>query len=58
MAKNAKKLRKTSEKSGVTTHQHRKMGAQKENKKPKQYKSKEDRVAEYEELPIIVSFEI
>ena len=58
LAKKPKKLSKTSERSGVTTHQHRKMGAQKEDKKPKQYKSKEDRVAEYEELPIIVSFEI
>ena len=58
MAKKPKKLSKTSEKSGVTTHQHRKTAVQKEIKKPKQYKSKEDRVAEYEELPIIVSFEI
>ena len=48
----------THERSGVTTHQHRKMGAQKEDKKPKQYKTKEDRIADYEELPVIVQFEI
>jgi len=34
------------------------MAAQKEVKKPKQYKSKEDRVADYEELPVIVKFDI
>ena len=58
MSKKPKKLRKTSERSGVTTHQHRKTAAQKEVKKPKQYKSKEDRVADYEELPVIVKFDI
>ena len=58
MSKKPKKLRTTSERSGVTTHQHRKMAAQKEVKKPKQYKSKEDRIADYEELPVIVKFDI
>ena len=58
MQKRPKKLKMTHERSGVTTHQHRKMGAQKEDKKPKQYKTKEDRIADYEELPVIVQFEI
>ena len=48
----------THERSSATTHQHRKTAVQKEIKKPKQYKTKEQRVADYEELPIIVHFDI
>ena len=53
-----KKLKKTHERNSATTHQHKKTTAQKEIKKPKQYKSKEDRIADYEELPVIVKFDI
>jgi len=58
LAKKPKKLSKTLGRGGVTTHQHRKTAAQKEVKKPKQYKSKEERIADYEELPVIVRFDI
>ena len=43
----------------ATTHQHKKTAPKSgADKKPKQYKSKEDRVADYEELPVIVKFDI
>jgi len=52
-------MNKTHERNSATTHQHKKTdpksGAE---KKPKQYKSKQDRIADGEELPIIVRFEI
>ena len=53
-----KKPKKTPGLGTTTTHQHKKTASKKEDKKPKQYKSKEDRVADYEELPVIVRFEI
>jgi len=43
----------------ATTHQHKKTAPKSgAEKKPKQYKSKEDRIADYEELPVIVKFDI
>jgi len=59
LPKKPKKMNKTHERNSATTHQHKKTdpksGAE---KKPKQYKSKQDRIADGEELPIIVRFEI
>jgi len=57
LAKKPKKLSKTLGKDGAITPRPKKT-AQREEKKPKQYKSKEQRVADYEELPVIVHFDI
>ena len=48
----------THEGGSATTHQHKKTAVEKEIKKPKQYKSKENRIIDYEELPVIVKFDI
>ena len=59
MPKKPKKLNKTQEKSSATTHQHKKTAPRSgAEKKPKQYKSKQDKIADGEELPVIVRFEI
>ena len=55
--KKPKKLKTTG--GGIPiTHLPRRTAGQKELKKPKQNKSKEDRVADGEELPVTVRFEI
>ena len=54
-----KKPKKMPVKSTATTHQHKKTAPKSgADKKPKQYKSKEDKIADYEELPVIVKFDI
>ena len=53
-----KKPKKTQGQSIKITHLPRRTAGQKEDKKPKQHKSKEDRVADGEELPVTVRFEI
>ena len=53
-----KKPKKISDRSIKTTHLPRRTAGQKEDRKPKQHKSKEDRVADGDELPVIVRFEI
>ena len=59
MPKKPKKLKKTHAGGSATTHQHKKTAPKSgADKKPKQYKSKEDRIADYEELPVIVKFDI
>ena len=40
------------------THLPRRTAGQKEDRKPKQHKSKEDRVADGDELPVTVQFDI
>jgi hypothetical protein len=59
LPKKPKKLKKMHGGSSATTHQHRKTAPQSgAEKKPKQYKTKEQRIADKEELPVIVRFEI
>ena len=59
MPKKPKKLKKMHEGGSATTHQHRKTAPKSgAEKKPKQYKTKEQRVGDYEELPVIVKFDI
>jgi len=59
LPKKPKKLKRTHEGGSATTHQRRRTAPQSgADKKPKQYKSKEQRVADYEELPVIVHFDI
>ena len=56
LPKKPKKMRDTGKKEGYAYKKTApKAGAE---KKPKQYKTKEQRVADYEELPVIVRFEI
>ena len=59
MPKKPKKLKKMHGGGSATTHQHKKTAPKSgAEKKPKQYKSKQDRIADGEELPVIVRFEI
>ena len=53
-----KKPKKTQGQGIKITQVPRRTAGQKEDKKPKQHKSKEDRVADGEELPVTVRFEI
>ena len=54
-----KKPKKLTTGKGIPiTHLPRRTAGQKEDKKPKQHKSKEDRVADGDELPVTVRFEI
>ena len=53
-----KKPRKITDRSIKITQVPRRTAGQKEDKKPKQHKSKEDRVADRDELPVTVRFEI
>ena len=53
-----KKPKKTQGQAIRITHLPRRTAGQKEDRKPKQYKSKEDRVADGDELPVTVRFEI
>ena len=53
-----KKPKKMKDRGIPITHLPRRTAGQKEDKKPKQHKSKEDRVADGDELPVTVRFEI